>query len=700
MTSDIHHLSPQEWSQIFSGPLNPSLFQALAANGVLPAPDHPRPSAALPPSLWMSAASPSYHQPPAAAYPRPDPDPVDPVSPSTDSKSTLFTDIFSDDLFPQQPSLSPQPTSPFTSPRVSGSPLLNCSPDPDVDPEQLAKDDPLATQVWKMYARTKVNLPHAQRMENITWRMMALALKKKKEEDDAKIPDGPVKHESTPPPLESSLLPDQRGRRIDKGKARVRVVGFDALQPDSLEDNKDVIPMDWRAMSRSRSRLSMDWRPTSRSRSRPPESTTSATTFDQHGVQPSYDSHFAFPTNGPIKSIHPLPTSLLSAGRRSPPFDHQLGVLYESQNDSNHGYFDTTNDSFPFHNSIPSSLPTPGLHGFNRHPAPPQRQPDNPQRTFPRFVRKTSFDHTVNKDGINQGPRGRHQYNGKPIPVDILSGTKRPADALHTDSFLRADPSNLDNSSSSFPSSSFNFSFPPYDGVFDLPPTHYPYQRNSNRLYHSTSTSSSEGLSAAAVTASAVMAEGYAQLNAVDENVLDYRQLMNMVYPTWTTRPPPRTPTSIPPRSSTPSTRLPVQALSHLSTPARLATNGATVRALMLPRNLITRPTLPLPLLLPRTRAHKRPHALPTRGNTSRCNRALRTYNESLPSACPVILPVEPSRAPQNTTAIQNKPLKPLRMKGPNRRLPSARIVRRQTHPFGEGILKVNHCVMPVVCFM
>jgi GATA-binding protein len=38
-------------------------------------------------------------------------------------------------------------------------------------------------------------------------------------------------------------------------------------------------------------------------------------------------------------------------------------------------------------------------------------------------------------------------------------------------------------------------------------------------------------LSAAAVAASAAVAEGYAQLSAVDENVLDYRQLMGMVYP-------------------------------------------------------------------------------------------------------------------------------------------------------------------------
>ena len=53
----------------------------------------------------------------------------------------------------------------------------------DADPEQLAREDPLATQVWKMYARQKATLPHAQRMENLTWRMMALALKKKKEDE-------------------------------------------------------------------------------------------------------------------------------------------------------------------------------------------------------------------------------------------------------------------------------------------------------------------------------------------------------------------------------------------------------------------------------------------------------------------------------------------------------------------------------------
>jgi GATA-binding protein len=97
----------------------------------------------------------------------------------------MFSDILSDSLFSEH---GADGASTFPSPLLSGSPDLHSaalSPT-DVsqcDPEQLAKEDPLATQVWKMYARTKANLPHAQRMENLTWRMMALALKKKKDDE-------------------------------------------------------------------------------------------------------------------------------------------------------------------------------------------------------------------------------------------------------------------------------------------------------------------------------------------------------------------------------------------------------------------------------------------------------------------------------------------------------------------------------------
>lgn len=230
-----------------------------------------RSSSGLPPSLWMSPASTSVapssayealskHPSPATGssntshrspYAQP---PVSPtISPVTD-KSTLFADIFSEELFTRnRTSLSPQATSPFTSPRISGSPDLQAT-DLGPDPDQLAKEDPLATQVWKMYARTKATLPHAQRMENLTWRMMALALKKKKE-DEARAseatrvtqdpsPASEPMDESTKRQLQSDPEPggirlaDERGRRIDKGKAKVRVVGFDGTNQDGFEEQE------------------------------------------------------------------------------------------------------------------------------------------------------------------------------------------------------------------------------------------------------------------------------------------------------------------------------------------------------------------------------------------------------------------------------------------------------------------------------
>lgn len=378
--------------------------------------------------------------------------------------------------------------------------------------------------------------------------------------------------------------------------------------------------MDWRAISRSRSRISMDWRPTSRSRSRPPESTV---TFDQHGMvsTSAYEGRLSFPTLGqgtanlhnshkpenhykgsspgksiPTSSSIPIPgASMLSAGRRSPPRSaiparRDLASVYEDQSDPNATTFENSpesrylhslnyNPSLSAYNSPsfgPSSLPSFGLHGLTRIPSSNRPPPD--QRTFPRHVRKTSFDHTVSKDGIFAGVSGRHQLNGKPLSPDSLLGTKRPAEAPHAESMLRADPPTVGGTAqhpvnqepdqfeggSPFPSSSFNFSFPPYDGLFDVPipgtslgqsdysATRRSANTSSEGQYHSSARSSvsgptyappvgsppsaNEGLSAAAAAASAAMAEGYAQLNAanlagVDDSALDYQQLMGLVYP-------------------------------------------------------------------------------------------------------------------------------------------------------------------------
>jgi GATA-binding protein, other eukaryote len=45
-------------------------------------------------------------------------------------------------------------------------------------PEQMQKNDPLGTQIWKLYSRAKTQLPNAERMENLTWRMMAMNMRK------------------------------------------------------------------------------------------------------------------------------------------------------------------------------------------------------------------------------------------------------------------------------------------------------------------------------------------------------------------------------------------------------------------------------------------------------------------------------------------------------------------------------------------
>ncbi|KAH4003556.1 hypothetical protein HBH64_116620 [Parastagonospora nodorum] len=55
----------------------------------------------------------------------------------------------------------------------------NDASSPSVEsPEQMQKNDPLGTQIWKLYSRAKTQLPNAERMENLTWRMMAMNMRR------------------------------------------------------------------------------------------------------------------------------------------------------------------------------------------------------------------------------------------------------------------------------------------------------------------------------------------------------------------------------------------------------------------------------------------------------------------------------------------------------------------------------------------
>ncbi|KAI9248463.1 hypothetical protein EDC94DRAFT_624910 [Helicostylum pulchrum] len=106
---------------------------------------------------------------------------------------TKMDQLLSDSLlFPPPP---PPPPSP---------PATTAAKELDVN-----KKDPLASKVWRMYTKAKDTLPNGSRMENLTWRMMAMTLTKKKlqeeaaaaakQKQDAMEIDQNVFHPTTPP---------------------------------------------------------------------------------------------------------------------------------------------------------------------------------------------------------------------------------------------------------------------------------------------------------------------------------------------------------------------------------------------------------------------------------------------------------------------------------------------------------------------
>jgi len=50
----------------------------------------------------------------------------------------------------------------------------------DKDIEDMQGDDPLATQIWRFYIKAKGRLPESERLENLSWRFMAMNMRKSK----------------------------------------------------------------------------------------------------------------------------------------------------------------------------------------------------------------------------------------------------------------------------------------------------------------------------------------------------------------------------------------------------------------------------------------------------------------------------------------------------------------------------------------
>jgi GATA-binding protein len=186
----------------------------------------------------------TQQQPQTMAPPSPHPSSVvvSPISQNTSSpekgrkggRGAIVNNILHDNFLATRatPSAmaSPVPLPSFTTSRRPSHGDTGESNFPEVhSPDEMAKNDPLASQVWKAYARDRGTLPNGARMENLTWRLMHLTLKKTEEREAkeaaeaAEAAAAKAKAEAPPEPavVPASAIPE-RGR--SKGKSRV--VGF------------------------------------------------------------------------------------------------------------------------------------------------------------------------------------------------------------------------------------------------------------------------------------------------------------------------------------------------------------------------------------------------------------------------------------------------------------------------------------------
>ena len=63
--------------------------------------------------------------------------------------------------------------------KISEIPMLRQGRKRGSSPEELVEKDPLAAAMWRLYRSSATFLPESVRMENMTWRMMAMTLKRK-----------------------------------------------------------------------------------------------------------------------------------------------------------------------------------------------------------------------------------------------------------------------------------------------------------------------------------------------------------------------------------------------------------------------------------------------------------------------------------------------------------------------------------------
>lgn len=105
--------------------------------------------------------------------------------------------------------------------------------------EQMQQSDPLATQIWKFFSKTKHNLPSQERMENLTWRMMHMRLRKQQQEEEmARYVSGPNSHHG-----EVANAPRSQKQHTIESAAGNAPSGIALLRKTSDQNNAPSDPM-------------------------------------------------------------------------------------------------------------------------------------------------------------------------------------------------------------------------------------------------------------------------------------------------------------------------------------------------------------------------------------------------------------------------------------------------------------------------
>jgi GATA-binding protein len=111
--------------------------------------------------------------------------PLKEIASSSSPPSTIASHLLSDSLFPPR-----KPKKPVGDEMEESDNEEENGSDSDDSDSPGKKKDPLATQVWRMYTKAKDTLPNGSRLENLTWRMMAMTLNKKKAEAERLAREG------------------------------------------------------------------------------------------------------------------------------------------------------------------------------------------------------------------------------------------------------------------------------------------------------------------------------------------------------------------------------------------------------------------------------------------------------------------------------------------------------------------------------